>query len=427
VPLKNVFTLHGVRDAEGIRAALAEGRARDVVVIGGGLLGIEMTECLVSKGARVTIVEKRPNILPLLDADMATMVERHMAAHGVRILTGAAVRAIEGEGSVSAVVCDDSRLPADMVILAIGVVPNAELARKAGLQLGETGAIRVDAGMRTSDPDIFAAGDCAETTHLVTGRPCYMPLGATANKQARVAAVNLCGGGDVFPGVLETCICRVFNYGIARTGLTEQGARELGYETVAAWVPGPDREHYMPHAGMILLKVVADARTRRLLGVQAIGPGAVDKRVDVAVMAIRAAQTVDEVAQADLAYAPPYSPAMDNLITAANVVRNKLDGHLRGVLPAEVMRRLRARERLVLLDVRTPEEYQAVHLPHSIQIPLGVLRDRAAELPRDCPIVTVCDIGLRAYEASLTLRAAGFEEVRVMEGGMAMWPFETVA
>ncbi len=426
-PLRNVFTLHGIRDAEGIRAALAEGQARDVVIIGGGLLGIEMTESLVSKGARVTIVEKRPQILPLLDPDMARMVERHLSAHGVKVLTDTTVQALVGRDTVSAVVCERATLGADMVILAIGVTPNTDLARQAGLDIGETGGLRVDRALCTNDPDIFAAGDCVESLHLVTGRACYIPLGATANKHARVAAANLCGGNEVFPGILATCICRVFEYGVARTGLGEAEARSCGYDVVTVHAPGPDREHYMPHAAQILMKLIVDAPSRRLLGVQAIGPGAVDKRVDVAVMAIRGAQTVDDLAQADLCYAPPYSPAMDNIITAANVARNKLDGLFRGTSPDDVRQGLQERRERLLLDVRTPEEFQARRLAHSTLIPLSVLRERVGELPRDREIVTICDLGLRAYEAARILQAAGFEQVSIMEGGLAMWPFEVVS
>lgn len=181
----------------------------------------------------------------------------------------------------------------------------------------------------------------------------------------------------------------------------------------------------MPGAALLLLKLVVDRKSRRLLGAQATGRGAADKRVDVASMAIRAHTTVDELASADLCYAPQYSPAMDNLVTAANVARNKLDGYLQGITPAEVHRMLEARENLLLLDVRTAEEHEEGSLPHSTLIPLGALRGRLSELPADKPIVTFCDISLRAYEAALILRHAGFTNVRVMDGGIAMWPYDS--
>ena len=180
----------------------------------------------------------------------------------------------------------------------------------------------------------------------------------------------------------------------------------------------------MPDAAMLLLKLIVDRKSRRLLGVQATGKGAADKRVDVAAMAIRARMTVDELAEADLCYAPQYSPAMDNLITAANVARNKLDGCFEGVAPAEVYRMLKDREEFVFLDVRSPEECEHTGLPHATRVPLGSLRGRLSELPSDKPIVTFCDIALRAYEAAIILRSAGFKNVRVMDGGIAMWPYE---
>jgi len=424
--LKNVFTLHGMRDAEGIRSALADPLARDVVIVGGGLIGIEMTEALVLKGARVTILEQRPYILPMLDADMAALVERHMESHGVRIATRTTVLSLEGKEAVSSVVTDKGVFPTNLVILACGIRPNVGMATAAGLELGETGALRVDPFMRTSDPDIYAAGDCAETMHRLTGRPCYIPLGSTATKQGRVAAVNICGGQDQFPGVLGSCICKVFEYSVGRTGLGEEEARRLGYEVVTVLVPGLDRAHYMPAAAMLLLKMVVDRRTRRLLGAQAIGPGVADKRIDVATMALSAGRTVDDLANEDLCYAPPYSTVMDNISTAANVARNKLDGNFEGVAAADVHERLARRDDFVFLDVRTPEEHEQQRLPRAVLIPLGALRGRLSELPKDKEIVIFCDLSLRAYEAALMLKAAGFPAVRVMEGGMAMWPFEKV-
>ena len=424
VGLENIFTLHGVHDAEGIRTVLAQGKARDVVIVGGGLIGVETTEALVESGCRVTMVEMVPQVLSILDWEMARLVEKHMESHGVKVLTSSKVLSFQGDGQVSAVVTEQGTLPADMVVLAVGVRPNVKLARDAGLEIGSTGAIKVDEHMRTSDRDVYAAGDCAESVDLVTGRPCFVPLGSTANKQGRVAAVNVCGGEDVFPGVLGSSVCRVFDYCVARTGLTEAAAERLGYKVITAMAPGPDRAHYMPTAAPLLLKLVVDGNTRRLLGAQAIGPGAGDKRIDVAAMAITAAMTVDQLANADLCYAPPYSPAMDNIITAANVARNKLDGKMVGVSSREVKQMMEAGNGFVFLDVRSPAEYEQVRLPGSTLIPLGALRKRMGELPRDQEIVTYCKVSLRGYEAGLILKGAQFEKVRVMDGGIAMWPYE---
>ena len=365
-----------------------------------------------------------PQVLSILDWEMAKLVEKHMESHGVKVLTSSRVLSFQGDGQVSAVVTEQGTLPADMVVLAVGVRPNVKLAQDAGLEIGSTGAIKVDEHMQTSDPDVYAAGDCVESVDLVTGRPCFVPLGSTANKQGRVAAVTICGGEDAFPGVLGSSVCKVFDYCVARTGLTETAAKQLGYEVTTAMAPGPDRAHYMPTAAPLLLKIVVDGKTRRLLGAQATGLGAGDKRIDVAAMAITAGMTVDQLANADLCYAPPYSPAMDNIITAANVARNKLDGKMAGVSSQEVHQMMDAKEDFVLLDVRSPAEYEEVRLPGSTLIPLGALRERVNELPRDKQIVTFCKVSLRGYEAALILKAARFENVRVMDGGIAMWPYE---
>jgi pyruvate/2-oxoglutarate dehydrogenase complex dihydrolipoamide dehydrogenase (E3) component/rhodanese-related sulfurtransferase len=381
-------------------------------------------EALVQSGCRVTGVEMLPQILRMLDWEMARLVERHMESHGVKVMTNTQVTAFEGQGRVTGVMTSRGRLPADLVVLGIGVRPNVELARAAGLQIGPTGAIQVDGTMRTSDPDVYAVGDCAENTDLVTGKPCYVPMGSTANKQGRVAAINICGGEDRFPGVVGSAVCRVFDFCVARTGLTEAAARQNGYETTTALVPDTDQPHYMPAAKLLIIKLVVDSRTRKLLGAQAVGPGAGDKRMDVAALAITAGMTVDQLSKVDLCYAPPYSPAMDNIITAANVARNKLDGLMSGVTPEEVRQQLDAKEDFVLLDVRSPAEHQQERLPGATLIPLGALRSRLGELPRDKKIIAFCKISLRGYEAARILQGAGFANVQVMDGGMAAWPFE---
>jgi len=422
--LDNVFTLQGVHDAEGIRTVLAQDKARDVVIVGGGLIGVEITEALVQRGCRVTMVEMMSQTLRILDPDMVRLVEQHMESHGVRVLTDTRLEKIEGDRAVQAVQTSAGPMPADMVVLAIGVRPNVTLAQAAGLEIGSTGAIKVDDHMQTSDPDIYAAGDCVECKDLMTGKPCFVPLGSTANKQGRVAAVNVCGGQDRFPGVLGSTVCKVFDFCVARTGLGESAAREEGFDVVTVLTPAPDKAHFMPQAKVLMLKLIADRQTGKLLGAQAVGPGAGDKRIDVVAMALTAGLTADQLANADLCYAPPYAPAMDNIITAANVVKNKMEGHLEGVGSAEVHRMLEAKEDFVFLDVRSPGEYEQVRLPGSTLIPLGALRGRLDELPKDKEVVAFCKISLRGYEAALILKAAGFQKVRVMDGGLVMWPFE---
>ncbi len=424
--LKNIFTLHGVRDAEGIKAHVSAGKARDVVIIGGGLIGVETTEALVECGCRVTIVEQLDQILGILDWEMARLVDHHMESKGVRVMCPTKALAVTGTEYVESVVTDDGPLPADMVILAVGVRPEVTLARNAGLKIGTTQAISVDRHMRTSDPDIYAAGDCVENVDIITKKPVYVPLGSTANKQGRVAAINICEGDETFPGVLGTTVCKVFDYCVARTGLTETEARQSGFDPVTVLTGSPDREHFMPNALILMLKLVVDRTTRRLLGVQAAGPGQGAKRIDIAATAIAAGMTIDQVANLDLGYAPPYSLAMDNLITGANIARNKLAGVFESISPIEAHHLIHNGDDIVLLDVSSPQEYETERLPGSMLIPSGALRGRINELPRDKTIIIFCRLSIRGYEAALMLKAAGFKQVRVMDGGVVMWPYEKV-
>lgn len=426
---RGVHALHEVEDAEGIKSMLAERKAKDVVIVGGGLIGVEMTEALAEHGCRVTVVEKLDQILTMLDAQMARLVERHMEAKGVRVLTGTSVEALLGaekdDSRVGAVKTTRGTVPADMVILSIGVRPNVGLARAAGLELGPTtGAISVNRHMQTSDPDIYAAGDCVEVHHLMSGQPAFIPLGSTANKQGRVAANHICGLDDEFPGVLGSAVCKVFDYCVARTGLTEREALAAGFDAEVTLTPAPDKAHFMPDARMLMLKLVADRKTRKLLGAQAVGPGAGDKRVDVAAMALTAGMTVDQLAHADLCYAPPFSPAVDNILTAADVMRNKFDNIFKGVSAEALYAELASDKPPVLLDVRTPAEFDQMRLPGALFIPLGALRDRLGEVPRDRPVVCFCKISLRGYEAARILGGAGCRDVRVLDGGLVTWPYE---
>ncbi len=426
VKLNNIYTLHGIRDAEGIKSTLAQGKARDVTIVGGGLIGLEITEALAGSGCRVTIVEMRDQILRILDWEMAQLVEQHVESKGVKVMTSTQVQAFTGDDNVKSVATSNGSFPAEMAIMAIGVRPNTNLAQKAGLEVGPTGALKVDKTMRTSNPDIYAAGDCAESINRVTGKPCFVPMGSTANKHGRVVAINVCGGKEEFPGVLGSTVCKVFDYCVARTGLTEADAREAGFDVTTVLVPAPDKAHFMPTAKLLMLKLVVDNKTRKLLGAQAVGPGDGAKRIDIAAIAISSGWSVDQLANADLCYAPPYSPAMDNIITAANVARNKLDGKMEGITPAEVHKMLAEQQDFVFLDVRNQDEYDQVHLENSILIPLGAIRSRLNELPKDKLIVTFCKISLRGYEAALILKAAGFANVKVMDGGVAMWPYEKI-
>lgn len=426
IDLKNVFTLQNIEDSEKIIEVLSSNKTRNVVIVGGGLIGLEMTEALVEKGCKVTILEKLPQILPVLDWEIASQVTSYLKTKGVTVNTSSSLKSIKGEDKVLSVVTDNEEIPCDLVIISVGVRPNVSLAKDSGIEIGAIGGIKVNAMMQTSDPDIFAAGDCVESVNLITNKACFVPLGSTANKQGRVAANNICGIKDVFPGVLGSTICKVFDFNIGRTGLSEQQAKEAGFDIVTVLSPAPDKAHFYPGAKPIMMKLIVDKSTRRLLGLQAVGMGVVDKRVDVAATAITAKMTVDDIANVDLSYSPPYSPAMDNIITAADVARNKLDGLYQSITPMEVKAKIDNGDDMVLLDVRSPGEYKEFHLDNSVLIPLGKIRTRLSELPKDKEIIAFCKISLRGYEAALILKAAGFKNVKVMDGGIVMWPYEKI-
>lgn len=424
--LAGVHTLRSIPDALAIKDALAH--VTDVAVIGAGLVGLEVVDALLAarqgRNFSITLVEKLPYPLPaLLDPEMGALVAKYLKGAGVNFLPGREVLRLDGRQRVERVVTDREEIPAQLVIFGVGVRPEVELAQAAGLALGPTGAISVNEYLQTSDPDIYAGGDCVENLHLVSGQRVYFPLGSTANRHGRVIGDNITGGCDAFPGVVGTAILRVGALNVARTGLTVEQARGAGFDPVAALCAGPDRAHYHPESKPLVVELVADRTTRRLLGAQFVGAGVVDKRVDVAATALTAGFTVDRLATVDLAYAPPYSTALDLLTHAVNTLRNKLDGRARGVSPREVREKLERGEDFVLLDVRTPKELEEVRLelPNVTWIPLGQLRQRTGELPRDRKIIAFCKVSLRGYEAQLILDAEGFADVGFMEGGLAAW------
>ncbi len=424
--LKNIFTLHEVEDAEGIKNMLSENRVIDAVIIGGGLIGVEMAEALAERGCRVSIVEMLDQILPMFDSEIAALMEKRFEEKGIKILTGTKVLCFDGGKEVHKVMTEREPLTADMVIMSVGVRPNVSLAVSCGLETGKTGAMKVNPQMQTSDPNIYAAGDCTETVNLITNKPAFIPRGATANKHGRVAANDICGIKDGFRGVLGSTICKIFDFTAAKTGLSEREARLAGFDPVICLSPAPDRAHFMPEAKLLYLKLVANRKTRKLLGAQAAGSGVCDKRIDTAATAISAGMTIDDMANLDLCHAPPYAPAMDNMIVAANILRNKLDGVMIGIKPKGAKKKVEKKgSSVLLLDVRSPAEVAENKIEPSMNIPLGKLRSEIEKLDvfKDWEIIVLCKISLRGYEAALILKSKGFENVKVMDGGILMWPY----
>jgi len=427
--LEGVTTLHSMADADRLRAVRDEHKATKAIVVGGGLIGFEVCEALRLAGIDTTVIEKTDQILPFLDPELAKLVEQHVRANGPDIIAGNGVAEFLGDnGSLVGVKLDNgTELPCQLAVVAVGVRPNVGLAQLAGLEIGEQGGIRVNDQMQTSDPDIYAVGDCVECTSLVTGRQVRAPYGDLANLQGRVAGQNVIREGSArFPGITQTGICKIFDFSVGITGLSETRARALGMTDIeTATISGLDIPVFM--GGKLLIsKLLAERSTGRILGFQCIGPGDVSKRVAIMATAILGRLTAQDMVNADLPYAPPYSLALDHVIVSAHALENKLAGRLRGLSVSEVKQRVDSGADCFILDTRSPMEFEQTRLGiGETLIPLGALRDRLGELPedKDKEIILYCKISLRGYEGAAILQAHGWRNVKVMEGGIMAWPY----
>jgi NADPH-dependent 2,4-dienoyl-CoA reductase/sulfur reductase-like enzyme/rhodanese-related sulfurtransferase len=429
IGLKGITALKSMEDADLLRKIADGGKIKKAVVIGGGLIGIESCEALHLAEIEITVIELLPQILTFLDWEMAKLVENHVKNKGANVITGNGVAEFLGEdGRLKAVKLQNgTELPCELAVVAIGFRPNVKLAKDAGLRIGETGGILVDEFMQTSDADIYAVGDCVETLHRITGRKVLAPYGDLANLQGRVAGENAASENCVtFPGTIQTGICKVFDYAAGSTGLSEANAKKLGYDDIVTVISAsPDKPGFMD-GKLLVTKLVADRKTGTILGAQCIGPGNVNRQIAQWAMAILGRLTVEDVVNADLPYAPPFSLAIDHGIAAVHVLQNKMKGRMKGISCMEVWRKVKNQETPFLLDVRGADEFEQMRLGiGETLIPLGALRKRLHELPADKEgeIICYCKISLRGYEAAIVLEGNGWKNVKVMEGGVLAWPY----
>ncbi|HSK69684.1 MAG TPA: FAD-dependent oxidoreductase [Candidatus Limnocylindria bacterium] len=406
INLPHVFSVRNVEDVERIDAWLKANAVRQVAVVGGGFIGLEFMENLHKAGYGVTVVDMARQVMLPLDEDMAQFLHREIVNHGVGLILGDGIRAITPDGVTLA---SGTSVPAGAVVMAIGVRPETGLARDAGLDIGETGAILVDAQMRTSDPDIFAVGDAVQVRRLQTGKASRLALAGPALRQARLAANAANGRADAVPGVIGSAVIRVFGLGAAATGMNEKQCADEGIDCGVSFVAPSDRVGIMPGAAPMFFKLTWEKGTGKVLGAQAVGRGSVDKRVDVVSAALRFGATIDDLKDLELCYAPTFGTARDVVNIAGLNACDQRDG-LVAQVPFAKVREL-VGDGAFLLDVREEAEYAWGHVKGAANVPLGALRDRLAEVPRDRPVYVYCRTGQRSYNAVRLLLQNGFRRV----------------
>ena len=426
--LGNVFTVATLDEAIRIKEQVAAGGVGSAVIVGAGFIGLEMAEAFADMwGIDTTVIEVADQVMPgFLSAPMATLAHKHLEEHDVTVYTSEMVQALEGEdGKVARVVTNKRTVNADLVILAVGVIPNDSLAREAGLLCSDRGGIVVAKTMQTSDPDIYAGGDCVVIENLITGKPGYYPLGSMANRQGRIIGTNIAGGRETFDGALGSFILKLFDYGFAGTGLTLAGARREGFNAFSTQVMMSDHSHFYPDHDMVSLEIVVERPTGRVLGLQGAckNGDSVKARIDAMAALLKFRPTLRDVSNMELTYAPPFGSAMDVLNAAANAAENILTGLCSPIAPDEFARLWanRAQENLLCIDTRewgNAEPYVNKHPDYWKNIPQGQIRNHLDEIPRDKKIVLVCNTGGRSYESQVILRHAGFTEPVNLQGGM---------
>ena len=413
--LSRVDVLRNIPDMDRIIGEL-DASATRAVVIGGSYIGLEMAEAFRTRGLETAIVERTDRLMPWLDPEMTRILDFHVTTHGVDVHLDSSAKAIRVEDAELVVeLSDGSELPADVVVLAVGVRPSAELAQIAGVATGPLGGIDVDACMRTSVPDILAAGDAVETAHLLTGEPVLSMLAGPANREGRIAAETICGHQSAYRGSQGTAIVKAFEMAAGGTGLTEAQLRERGMEYRKVYTHQNDHAAYFPGSSPMFIKVLFTPSDGKLLGAQVLGWGGVDKRIDVFAIALRAGMTVYDLEHVELSYAPPYGSAKDpvNMIgfQASNLLRGDIDLWYAEDYPD-------CAERTTILDVRTVAEYDYWHIPEAINIPYTELRARLDEVPKDRPVYAYCRSGFRSYIAYCILRQHAFAGTAFLSGGL---------
>ena len=404
---RRVFTLRTVEDTLAMHDCVVGQKPQTAVVVGSGFIGLETAENLAGRGVHVTLIQRGGQVLAPLDADMACFLHAELVRNGVDLRLSTPFEGLE-TGEKVRVLTSRGAIEADMAVIALGVVPDTALAKEAGLELGQKGSIVTDAHMRTSDPDIYAAGDAVEVRHFVTGAKTLIALAGPANKQGRIAADNLCGGNSEYRGSQGSSVVKVFSLTAAATGINEKTARAAGLDYDKVVLSPASHATYYPGAQVMTMKVLFERGSLRLLGAQIVGGAGVDKRIDVLATAIRAGLTADLLKDLDLAYAPPYSSAKDPVNMAGYLIDNLVAGRVKQ-FHFEDVASLPKDGSVTLLDTRTPLEYARGHAEGFVNIPVDDLRGRLGELDKAKPVYVMCQSGLRSYLACRILTQNGCE------------------
>lgn len=408
--LKNVFYVRTPEDAIALREAVDSGSVKKAVVVGAGYSGLEIAENLKAQGIRPFVLDMAPHALGGFDAEMAEYVEGKLQENGIPVVTGVAVTKIEGDGKVEKVITDKRAYKADLVVLSAGVRPNTAFLDGIGLEM-EKGAILTNEKGETNLPDIYAAGDCAMVHNALTGKPAWSPMGSTANISGRLIAQNMLGAKLEYRGVLGTAVCKLPGMNVARTGLTSAQAVAEGYDPVSVITVVDDKAHYYPGAGAFVIKMIADRKSLRLLGVQAVGAGAVDKVIDIAVAGIMLKGSLTDLADLDLAYAPPFSTAIHPFIHTLNVLMNKIDGKFETFTPEEYAAGAAEGYRIV-------DACLAPSITGAPYVELTTVEGEVEGLGKEEKLLLVCNKGKRAYLLQNRLKFYGYKNTKVLEGGI---------